>query len=224
MTIRKFKIHKEGYRIIIGVFVLLVAMNVSGWLIWHGPSVLHFAAMVASLLLFAFIVMFFRTPARVVELDPLLIYAPADGKIVVIEETFEKEYFNDSRLQISIFMSPFNMHSNRYPISGTITYTHYQPGKKYHARSPKSSALNERSSVVVTSDNGTAILIRQVAGAVARRIVTYSKKGEKVRQGDELGFIKFGSRVDIFLPTDTEVNVEMFEQVRASRTILARVI
>ncbi|MCA1740960.1 MAG: phosphatidylserine decarboxylase [Bacteroidales bacterium] len=142
----------------------------------------------------------------------------------MIEETFEKEYFNDSRLQISIFMSPFNMHSNRYPISGTITYTHYQPGKKYRARSPKSSLLNERSSVVVTSESGTGILIRQVAGAVARRIVTYSKKGEKVLQGDELGFIKFGSRVDIFLPIDTEVNVEMFDQVRASRTILARVI
>jgi phosphatidylserine decarboxylase len=224
MTIRKFKIHKEGYRIITGVFVLLVTMNVSAWLIWQGPTVLHFAALAVSLLLFAFIVMFFRTPARLVEPDPLLIYAPADGKIVVIEETFEKEYFNDNRLQISIFMSPFNMHSNRYPISGTITYTHYQPGKKYHARSPKSSALNERSTVVVTSDSGTGILIRQVAGAVARRIVTYSKKGEKVHQGDELGFIKFGSRVDIFLPTGTEVNVEMFEQVRASRTILARVI
>jgi phosphatidylserine decarboxylase len=224
MTIRKFKIHKEGYRIITAVFVLLVTLNASAWLIWQGPTVLHFAALAVSLLLFAFIVMFFRTPARLVEPDPLLIYAPADGKIVVIEETFEKEYFNDNRLQISIFMSPFNMHSNRYPISGTITYTHYQPGKKYHARSPKSSALNERSTVVVTSDSGTGILIRQVAGAVARRIVTYSKKGEKVHQGDELGFIKFGSRVDIFLPTGTEVNVEMFEQVRASRTILARVI
>ena len=224
MKIRKFKIHREGYRIIIAVFILLAAMNVAAWLIWQGPSVLHIAGFVASLLVFAFIVMFFRTPARHVEPDPLLIYAPADGKIVVIEETFEKEYFKDNRLQISIFMSPFNMHSNRYPISGTITYTHYQPGKKYLARSPKSSELNERSSVVVTSDNGTEVLIRQVAGAVARRIVTYSKKGEKVHQGDELGFIKFGSRVDIFLPDDTEVNVEMFEQVRASRTIIGRVI
>lgn len=168
--------------------------------------------------------MFFRAPARLLEPDQLLIYAPADGKIVVIEETYEKEYFRDNRLQISIFMSPFNMHSNRYPISGTVTWTHYQPGKKYHARSPKSSELNERSSVVVKSESGTEILVRQVAGAVARRIVTYSKKGEKVSQGDELGFIKFGSRVDIFLPVDTEVDVQMFEQVRASRTILAKVI
>ncbi len=224
MTTRKFKIHKEGYRIIIVVFLFLVALNAISWLLWPEPKGVHFAAVIASLLLFAFIVMFFRTPARNLEPDPLLIYAPADGKIVVMEETFEKEYFNDSRLQISIFMSPFNMHSNRYPISGTISYTQYQPGKKYLARSPKSSVLNERSTVVVTSDNGTEVLIRQVAGAMARRIVTYSKKGEKVHQGDELGFIKFGSRVDIFLPNDTEVNVEMFEQVRASRTILARVI
>lgn len=224
MTIRKFKIHKEGYRIIMGVFILLVSMNIAAWVIWPGPTVLHFAALGVSLLIFVFIVMFFRTPVRHVEPDPLLIYAPADGKIVVIEETFEKEYFNDNRLQISIFMSPFNMHSNRYPISGTITYTNYRAGKKYHARSPKSSELNERSTVVVTSDSGTGILIRQVAGAVARRIVTYSKKGERVHQGAELGFIKFGSRVDIFLPTGTEVDVEMFEQVRASRTILARVI
>lgn len=224
MTIRKFKIHKEGYRIIIAVFLFLVAINGTAWIIWQGNTGLHFAGIAVSLLILAFIVLFFRTPARLVEPDPLLIYAPADGKIVVIEETFEKEYFRDNRLQVSIFMSPFNMHSNRYPISGTVTYTHYQPGKKFHARSPKSSELNERSTVVVTSDNGTGILVRQVAGAVARRIVTYSKKGERVHQGDELGFIKFGSRVDIFLPVETEVNVEMFEQVRASRTILARVI
>jgi phosphatidylserine decarboxylase len=224
MAVRKIKIHREGYRIILGVIVLLVGLNVAAWLLWPGPTLAHYGGLAASLLFLVFIVMFFRTPARLVEPDPLLIYAPADGKVVVIEEIFEKEFFRDYRLQISIFMSPFNMHSNRYPISGAVTYTHYQPGKKYLARSPKSSLLNERSSVVVTSDNGTAVLIRQVAGAVARRIVTYSKKGEKVNQGDELGFIKFGSRVDIFLPTGTEVNVEMFEQVRASRTILARVI
>lgn len=224
MMKRKIKIHKEGYRIILALFLFLVALNGSAWLILQGQTILHFAGIAVSLLILTFVVLFFRTPSRHVEPDPLLIYAPADGKIVVIEETFEKEYFRDNRLQVSIFMSPFNMHSNRYPISGTVTYTHYHPGRKFHARSPKSSELNERSTVVVTSDNGTGILIRQVAGAVARRIVTYSKKGERVHQGDELGFIKFGSRVDIFLPLETEVNVEMFEQVRASRTILARVI
>jgi len=224
MKIGKFRIHREGYRIIAGVLIALTAMNIAGWIIWSGPSVLHYAGLGASLLLLAFVVMFFRAPARPLEPNPLLIYAPADGKIVVIEETFEKEYFRDNRLQISIFMSPFNMHSNRYPISGTVEYANYQAGRKFHARSPKSSELNERSSVVVKSDSGTEILVRQVAGAVARRIVTYSKKGDKVHQGDELGFIKFGSRVDIFLPTETVVDIGMFQQVRASRTILARVI
>jgi phosphatidylserine decarboxylase len=220
---KKIRIHREGYRIIIAIFMLLLVINVAVRLIWPALPLVHYLLIAASLVFMFFVVLFFRTPARPVEPDPLLIYAPADGKIVVMEETYEKEYFRDNRLQISIFMSPFNMHSNRYPISGTIAYTHYQPGKKFHARSPKSSVLNERSTVVVTSESGTEILIRQVAGAVARRIVTYAKKGDIIKQGDELGFIKFGSRVDVFLPVDTEVNVQMFKQVRASRTILARV-
>jgi phosphatidylserine decarboxylase len=220
---KKIRIHREGYRIIIAIFLLLLIVNVTVWLVWPGLPLVNYLLMAASFVFMIFVVLFFRTPVRPVEPDPLLIYAPADGKIVVMEETYEKEYFRDNRLQISIFMSPFNMHSNRYPISGTIVYTHYQPGKKFHARSPKSSELNERSSVVVTSDSGTEILVRQVAGAVARRIVTYARKGDRIKQGDELGFIKFGSRVDVFLPLDTEVNVQMFKQVRASRTILARV-
>jgi phosphatidylserine decarboxylase len=220
---KKIRIHREGYRIIIAIFMLLLVINVTVRLLWPALPLVHYLLIAASLVFMFFVVLFFRTPARPVEPDPLLIYAPADGKIVVMEETYEKEYFRDNRLQISIFMSPFNMHSNRYPISGTIAYTHYQPGKKFHARSPKSSVLNERSTVVVTSESGTEILIRQVAGAVARRIVTYAKKGDIIKQGDELGFIKFGSRVDVFLPVDTEVNVQMFKQVRASRTILARV-
>lgn len=209
---------------IIAVAALLLAMfNGAGWLLWPEPTTWHWMALALSAVILAFIVMFFRTPARPLEPDPLLIYAPADGKVVVIEETWEKEYFKDNRLQISIFMSPFNMHSNRYPISGSVTYTNYQPGKKYYARSPKSSELNERSSVVVKSDNGTEILVRQVAGTMARRIVTYSRKGERASQGEELGFIKFGSRVDIFLPAGTVADVQLFEQVRASRTVLARV-
>ena len=224
MKFRKLKIHREGYKIIFALFIMLVMINVAAMTIWPDLCWLHYLLLAASLVFFTFIVFFFRTPARHLDPDPLLVYAPADGKIVVIEETFEKEYFKDDRLQISIFMSPFNMHSNRYPISGTISYTNYQAGKRYHARSPKSSELNERSSIVVKSDNGTEVLIRQVAGAVARRIVTYSKKGAKVKQGDELGFIKFGSRVDIFLPEGTEVDVQMFEQVRASRTIIAKVL
>lgn len=221
---KKIKIHREGYGIILAAMAVLVMINVAVRLFWPGLPLVNNLLLGSSLLLLAFVVLFFRTPARQVEPDPLLIYAPADGKIVVMEETYEKEYFKDYRLQLSIFMSPFNMHSNRYPISGTVKYTKYQPGKKFHARSPKSSVLNERSSIVVTSENGTEILIRQVAGAVARRIVTYSREGEQVKQGDELGFIKFGSRVDIFLPPDTEPKVKMFRQVRASRTVLASVV
>ena len=224
MADRKIKIHREGYRIIIGVLILLAAINVAVRLLWPGLNALHIVLLAGSVLLFAFILYFFRMPARHVEPNPLLIYAPADGKVVVIEETMEKEYFKDTRLQISIFMSPFNMHSNKYPISGTVSYVKYHPGKKIVAWSPKSSELNERSTVVVESESGTEILIRQVAGAVGRRIVTYSRKGEKVQQGGELGFIKFGSRVDIFLPEGTEVDVQMFEQVRANRTIVAKVL
>ncbi len=220
----RIRIHKEGYRIIILVFIILAGINIGIHFLWPDTAVLRWIILALSVLFFAFILLFFRTPARKLEPNPLLIYAPADGKVVVIEETFEKEYFKDIRLQISIFMSPFNMHSNRYPISGTVSYVKYHPGKKIVAWSPKSSELNERSTVVVESESGTEILIRQVAGAVARRIVTYSRSGDAVNQGDEFGFIKFGSRVDIFLPEGTQVDVQMFQQVRASRTIIARVL
>jgi len=224
MARNRIRIHKEGYRIIIVVFIFLVGINIAIPYLWPESDVLRWIILGLSILFFAFILLFFRTPARRLEPDPLLIYAPADGKVVVIEETFEKEYFKDRRLQISIFMSPFNMHSNRYPISGKVSYVKYHPGKKIVAWSPKSSELNERSTVVVESSSGTEILIRQVAGAVARRIVTYSRNGDAVNQGDEFGFIKFGSRVDIFLPEGTEVDVQMFQQVRANRTIIARVL
>ncbi|MBE0667287.1 MAG: phosphatidylserine decarboxylase family protein [Bacteroidales bacterium] len=220
----RFRIHREGFRIIILVFIILVTVNIAAHYFWPGNCILRWILLTGSLLFFAFILFFFRIPARRLDPNPLLIYAPADGKVVVIEETFEKEYFKDMRLQISIFMSPFNMHSNRYPISGTVSYVNYHPGKKIVAWSPKSSELNERSSVVVESSDGTEVLIRQVAGAVARRIVTYSKKGDEVHQGDEFGFIKFGSRVDIFLPGGTEVDVQMFQQVRANRTVIAKVL
>jgi phosphatidylserine decarboxylase len=224
MARNRIRIHKEGYRIIILVFIILAGINLGIHFLWPEIAVLRWIILALSVLFFAFILLFFRTPARKLEPNPLLIYAPADGKVVVIEETFEKEYFKDIRLQISIFMSPFNMHSNRYPISGTVSYVKYHPGKKIVAWSPKSSELNERSTVVVESESGTEILIRQVAGAVARRIVTYSKNGDAVKQGDEFGFIKFGSRVDIFLPEGTQVDVQMFQQVRASRTIIAQVL
>ena len=153
-----------------------------------------------------------------------LIFAPADGKVVVIEETEEREYFNDKRLQISIFMSPFNMHSNKYPVSGKIKYVNYHPGNKMVAWHPKSSQLNERSTTVIETASGTEILVRQIAGAVARRIVTYSEIGAEVVQGDELGFIKFGSRVDLFLPEGSVINVDMFDKVKANKTVIASII
>ena len=178
---------------------------------------------IGSLVLYIFLLFFFRLPARHLEPDPGLIYAPADGKVVVIEETEENEYFRDKRLQVSIFMSPFNMHSNRYPVSGRIKYVKYHSGNYMVAWHPKSSELNERSTIVIETAGGTEILVRQIAGAVARRIVTYSKINQVVKQGDELGFIKFGSRVDIFLPLGTEIEIPILQQVKANKSIIAKI-
>ena len=216
-------IHKEGYKILVVGFIILLILNIIAGIIWSDNSLVKWIFLLSSVLLFIFILFFFRLPARNIEPDPGLIYAPADGKVVVIEETVEEEYFKDSRLQISIFMSPFNMHSNRYPVSGHVKYVNYHPGNYMVAWHPKSSELNERSTIVIETDKGTEILVRQIAGAVARRIVTYAKEGQRVTQGDELGFIKFGSRVDIFLPLGTEVEVPILQQVKANKSIIAKI-
>ncbi len=216
-------IHKEGYKILIYGFILLLSFNILAGLLWTDHTLFRYVALIASLLLYVFLLFFFRLPVRHLEPDPGLIYAPADGKVVVIEETEEKEYFRDMRLQISIFMSPFNMHSNRYPVSGKIKYVMYHPGNYMVAWHPKSSELNERSSIVIETESGAEIMIRQIAGAVARRIVTYAKEGSHVTQGDELGFIKFGSRVDIFLPLGTEVEIPILQQVKANKSIIAKI-
>jgi phosphatidylserine decarboxylase len=216
-------IHKEGYKILAFGFISLVILNVVVNIIWIDRELVRWAFIICSLMLFVFILFFFRLPARTLEPDPGLIYAPADGKVVVIEETMENEYFRDIRLQVSIFMSPFNMHSNRYPVSGHIKYVCYHPGQNMVAWHPKSSELNERSSIVIVTNNGTEILIRQIAGALARRIVTYAKKNQDVLQGDELGFIKFGSRVDVFLPVGTEIEIPILQQVKANKTIIAKI-
>jgi len=216
-------IHKEGYKILAIGFIILIVFNVAVGIIWSDNSVLKWAFLFFSVVLYIFILFFFRLPVRYLEPDPGLIYAPADGKVVVIEETVEKEYFRDVRLQISIFMSPFNMHSNRYPVSGIVKYVRYHPGNYLVAWHPKSSELNERSSIVIETEGGEEILIRQIAGAVARRIVTYAKKDQIVTQGDELGFIKFGSRVDIFLPLGTEIEVPILQQVKANKSIIAKI-
>lgn len=216
-------IHREGYKILIFGFITLLVINILLLVFLPEDTLFRWMMGIASLMLYIFLLFFFRLPARSLDPDPGLIYAPADGKVVVIEETEENEYFKDTRLQVSIFMSPFNMHSNRYPVSGRIKYVEYHPGHNMVAWHPKSSELNERSSIVVRTAGGTEILIRQIAGAVARRIVTYSKIDEDVRQGDELGFIKFGSRVDVFLPVGTEVEIPILQQVKANKTVIAKI-
>jgi phosphatidylserine decarboxylase len=216
-------IHKEGYKLLAFGLIILLTVNLVINIIWTDNDLLRWTFFICSLMLYIFLLFFFRLPVRRLEADPGLIYAPADGKVVVIEETMENEYFKDMRLQVSIFMSPFNMHSNRYPVSGKIKYVCYHPGQKMVAWHPKSSELNERSTIVIETKLGTEIMIRQIAGAVARRIVTYARTNEEVLQGEELGFIKFGSRVDIFLPVGTEIEIPILQQVKANKTVIARI-
>lgn len=216
-------IHREGYKILIAGFIILLIINILVVIFLADKMLVKWLVLFLSLGLYVFILFFFRLPIRELEPDPGLIYAPADGKVVVIEEAEEKEYFKDMRLQVSIFMSPFNVHSNRYPVSGIIRYIKYHHGKYIVAWHPKSSELNERSTIVIKTQEGTEILIRQIAGAVARRVVTYAKESQEVRQGDELGFIKFGSRVDIFLPLGTEIEIPILQQVRANKSIIAKI-
>jgi phosphatidylserine decarboxylase len=216
-------IHKEGYKILAYGLLTLLVLNIAVNIIWSDHELVKWAFIICSLMLYVFLLFFFRWPERSLEPEHGLVYAPADGKVVVIEETEEMEYFNDIRLQISIFMSPFNVHSNRYPVSGRIKYVRYHPGQNMVAWHPKSSELNERSTIVIETIDGTEVLIRQIAGAVARRIVTYSKENQEVLQGDELGFIKFGSRVDVFLPVGTEIEIPILQQVRANKSIIAKI-
>lgn len=217
------RIHKEGYKILIYSFLILLLINILIDLFVRDMLFLKWMVAIGSLMLYIFLLFFFRLPARHLEPDPGLIYAPADGKVVVIEETEESEYFKDMRLQVSIFMSPFNMHSNRYPVSGQVKYVEYHPGHNMVAWHPKSSVCNEHSSIVIKTTGGKEILIRQIAGALARRIVTYAKAEQEVNQGDELGFIKFGSRVDIFLPVGTEIEIPILQQVKANKSIIAKI-
>ncbi len=214
------KIHKEGHKILIFLAFALAAIN--SLVCWLLPSVL-FGITILSILFFLLVLQFFRSPKRAIIIpDDNLIYAPADGKIVAIEEVNESEYFEDRRIQISIFMSPTNVHVNRNPISGTVNYFKYHPGKYLVAWHPKSSTENERTTTVI--DNGQVeILLRQIAGAVAKRIVNYVSVGEEVEQGEEMGFIKFGSRVDLFLPLDSKIEVSLNQKVKGNRTIIAKV-
>lgn len=213
------RFHKEGNAIIGITLTILFAVNYVVSLITINQWVIY-SVIVISLIFLILILQFFRNPKRPVKENIEHIIAPADGKIVVIEEVEEPEYFKDKRKQISIFMSPINVHVNRYPISGTVKYAKYHPGKYLVAWHPKSSTENERTTVVVENQK-TEILFRQIAGALAKRIVMYSEKGQTAKQGEDFGFIKFGSRVDLFLPLDAKVEVSLNQIVKGNQTIIA---
>jgi len=213
------KFHREGRTIIATTLTILVLLN--GLLYFlAGPNTLWFSALPTIVVLYL-VLQFFRVPRRLVVEVEGGILCPADGKVVVIEEVEETEYFKDKRIQVSIFMSPLNVHINWYPMSGLVKYFKYHPGKYLVAWHPKSSTENERTTVVVEHGSGVEILFRQIAGAVARRIVCYAEEGSVAKQGSEFGFIKFGSRVDVFLPLGSEVKPQIGDVVTGSQTLLA---
>ncbi|MEC3880627.1 phosphatidylserine decarboxylase family protein [Parapedobacter sp. 10938] len=215
-------IHKEGYTsIAIVVLVILVANALVHYFVSDNAFIV-WATYLVSFLLFVTVLQFFRNPRRRVITDEKNILCPADGKVVVIEETEETEYFHDKRIQVSIFMSPVNVHINRNPVSGKVSFFRYHSGKYLVAWHPKSSTLNERTSIAVQTAGGKEVLFRQIAGAMARRIVWYVQEGSAVTQGEEFGFIKFGSRVDVFLPLGTKVNVNIGDRVSGGLTVLGR--
>jgi len=215
------RIHKEGYATILIALLALTGIHLVADHFLSDYPVIRTGILVVSLILLAIILQFFRNPSRTTAPNDLHVIAPADGKVVVIEETEEPEFFKGKRLQVSIFMSPFNVHVNRYPVSGTVIYSKYHPGLYLVAWHPKSSTDNERTTVVVETAAKQQVLFRQIAGALARRIVCYAKAGDPAKQGGEMGFIKFGSRVDLFLPIGTKVNVALNQKVRGGETVVA---
>lgn len=216
-------IHKEGYKSIALSALIFALINLATFYFLGGSMpILTWIIFGATLIVFLFIVSFFRSPTRDFTIAHHQVICPADGKVVVIEEITDTEYFKDKRLQVSIFMSPANVHVNRIPMSGTVTYSQYHKGKYLVAWSPKSSTENERHSVVIKSDKAE-ILVKQIAGALAKRIVNYLKPGQVVTQGVEMGFIKFGSRVDVLLPVGTNLNVELNQMVKGGVTVLATI-
>lgn len=216
------KVHKEGTGLLLTLFTVLFVVNVA---LYHtvGKGVLFYSVATVSTILFLLILNFFRSPFRRFPYDSEgLVIAPADGTIVAIEEVMENEILHRKCLQISIFMSVFNVHANWFPVNGTVKHVSHNNGRFMAAYLPKSSTENERSAVVITAKNGVDVLARQIAGALARRIVTYAKVGEKCHVDEQMGFIKFGSRVDVYLPVGTEVLIEMDQKVTGNQTPIAR--
>ena len=216
------KIHKEGLKIIPIAFFTIAVVDVIIY-IFLQDYLIYYLLMAASLVLAGLVVYFFRIPMREIVLNDNHVLAPADGKIVEVKEVFENEYFNDNRIQISIFMSPLNVHQNRAPLSGDITFIKHHKGAFYPAFVEKSSHLNERCSTVFRTKNGTEVLARQIAGSLARRICNYKKPGDKIEQGAEYGFIRFGSRVDVFLPLNAKVKVEYGLNTVGGQTVIAEI-
>ena len=214
-------IHKEGRKMLFVLLLVLFAANVLAARYFPENQGLINIIIGASVIMFLVVLQFFRNPTIAILCDEKCVLAPADGKVVVIEDAVESEYFKDKRKQISIFMSPVNVHVNRNPVSGLVKYFKYHSGDYKVAWHPKSSTHNERTTLVVQTEGGLEILVRQIAGAVARRIKCYVDEGDKILQGNEFGFIKFGSRVDVFLPLNSKIKVELNQKTKGGRTILA---
>ena len=212
------KLHKEGYKSLRNEIIILILL---GFFSYISDSKIVDSLYAIMIFIFVITLNFFRIPKRTFERQNDIIYSPCDGKVVVIEETLETEYYKDKRIQVSVFMSPLNVHNNLYPISGMVTYTKYHPGKFLVAWNPKASTDNERSTVVV-ENNKISVLCRQIAGALARRIITYSKAKDSVNSADEIGFIKFGSRVDLFLPIGTKIDVVIGDKVIGGQSVIAK--
>ena len=209
-------IHKEGHKILrnqIIIYFILALITLCNKIFLYYITPIFLTTFLSSLY-------FFRVPKRNITQKDGIIYAPCDGKIVVIEKTLEKEYYNEDKIQISIFMSPLNAHNNLYPISGDITYAKYHPGKFFFAWKPKASTDNEMSTVIIKNER-ISLLVKQIAGALARRIITYAKIGDNINAGQELGFIKFGSRVDLFLPLNSNIKIKLHQKTKAGKTIIA---
>ena len=222
-NIKRMKIHKEGYTIILFTVGILILVNYTLYRTANRTLFFYFF-LILSVGVITMIINFFRSPSRTFKnYEPGTIVAPADGTVVVVEEVDENEYFQDKRLQVSIFMSLFNAHVNWIPCDGKVIEYKYQSGRFRAAYLPKSSSDNERSTIVIESDDGEKVLVRQIAGAMAKRIVTYVKSGEQCQINQQLGFIKFGSRVDLFLPLHADIKVELGEGVKGNQTLIAQI-
>ena len=220
-TFEPMKFHREGIPTLFLTLIFIASVNISAFFLINDLPVIQYALYGLSAFLLIMILQFFRNPHRKTSVNENHIIAPADGQVVVIEEVEEKEYFHDKRIQVSIFMSPLNVHVNRNPIAGLVKYVKYHPGLYLVAWHPKSSTDNERTTIVIEAKNKQQVLFRQIAGAMARRIVYYVKEGQGVDQGKEMGFIKFGSRVDVLLPINAKLSIQLNQMVKGGETVIA---